>query len=1140
MFPIAGASACRGCLREGLARNGGGPYFFGASGSILIHTSISSPKASFSEPFRPNPFACFSGILDMDSLSALSVAGSILAVVEFRTELLTTSKQSQGETLIDQREEYLSFILEKLRTLRLKLSTVYSSAKQQAFAGASQSPRNVIALQELALSCIEDSGKLLGDVVKIQSNFPGSEDSQLSVDAKSWFASLLGDRVDEVKQEQLSRAVAVAVHVRSIVGCAALLFEVIAIQWFWETLISGVSSRISELSKTMESLRDGRRYGRPEQESRIDSMSQLLEDLHQEIQAGANDSDAKPSVFTESEIELFELRLASLTEAESNIIADKIVASLNYDSRPVRHGSVPQAHKDTFQWAFDSRLSYWLRSGSGIFWVSGKPGSGKSTFMKFIASHVQTKELLFDWAGSANTLAVAAHFFWIAGTPIQRSWQGLLQSLLFDVLHNHPSIVPLISPNRWAAAKAGQWQTAAEPWSLTELKAALQELAAAKDISLKICFFIDGLDEFDSDHTKLCNLLCDMARSPHIKMCLSSRPWAVFENSFGANSSKRLDIHELTRNDIRGFVSDQLQTHSKWSADDSEEAAARKANLVERIAAQADGVFLWAFFVTKSLREDLSNGSTIADLHKRVSDLPSDLEQLFKHMLEKVDPKDQPKMAGFLQATAYAWEPLHMDLYWHVEKEFEEDYYAFRCPIEVGTPERISKQREHTIRNMNNMTKGLLKLVNQRVEFLHRTVKDFVLTRDMGEYLRGKLPAEYNGFTSIATAYLAFLKTTSHDHLLVAGIVRLGPGQNSGPFISHLNLALTYISEALKSEDSASASHHRTDGLLDEYEKAIDNMVRIGHLGIRDFHPQNCHPRLPFREELLRHNLTAYIIRRCQEKHEFFDIFDEPPLFAALMPMSISTGESPAPVSGILELILQRGDDPNERPRMPNWSDAVSPWVIFTRSILSVFNWLSGPLMFPALRLNDSLNNGLFDLLLAHGANPNQPLLDRRGAHTAFSHFLDISLSKFLGTECFDGYLRTLDAFLRGGASLGVPIELATDSESEEAFGNLARPRPDESVLASYCTTLATLLARLAADAERARFVAAVTEKVIFHCNKDEDLRQLSVAIPKGCPENISEPLLQIIERELEKSNSRKRHRESWSEELSVKYFKSK
>ena len=178
-FPLASASASRGCLREGLAQNGGGPYFFRASGLFLICPGQLHflTQGRLLEPSCPKTFGSFSDILNMDSLSALSVAGSILAVVEFRTELLPTSKQSQGETLINQREEYLSFILERLRTLRLKLSTVYISAKQLVSASASQPSSDVIALQELALFCIEDSGKLLDDLVKIQRDFLGSGDS---------------------------------------------------------------------------------------------------------------------------------------------------------------------------------------------------------------------------------------------------------------------------------------------------------------------------------------------------------------------------------------------------------------------------------------------------------------------------------------------------------------------------------------------------------------------------------------------------------------------------------------------------------------------------------------------------------------------------------------------------------------------------------------------------------------------------------------------------------------------------------------------------------------------------------------------------------------------------------------------------
>ena len=850
-------------------------------------------------------------------------------------------------------------------------------------------------------------------------------------------------------------------------------------------------------------------------------MSRDLQDLRLEVQKRSVNPDASfLAAFKEADVKLFRDRLANLTESEDALLADTIVSSLNYTSRPVRLDSIPQAHKDTFQWAFDSRLSDWFLSGSGTFWISGKPGSGKSTFMKFITKHPRTRELLAGWAGSSDTLAVAAHFFWIAGTPIQKSWQGLLQSLLFDLLRGHPYVVSLASPNRWAAAKAGRWQTAAEPWSVSELAASLRALATAEHVPLRMCFFIDGLDEYDSNHAELCEVLCDMASSPHIKICLSSRQWPVFQRSFGNDSQKSLDIHELTRNDIRKFVNDQLQAHSRWTTEVSEEVTLEKAELVDRIVAQADGVFLWAFLVTRSLRENLSNGERIRDLNRRFSQLPSDLDQLFQHMLENVNPADHPKMAGILQAAVHALEPLHVDLYWQLEKEFEGHSPASRGLVGPGPPEGIAVRREQTICSINEKTKGLLRVVYDRVEFLHRTVKDFVLTKDIGEYLRSKLPADYNGFISIGAAYLGFLRTTRQDHPLVAGVMRQGRGLNTGPFIAHLNQALLYASEALKQTDQPGSRQQRqAEELLDEYEAAIEAMVSLGHVTIRGVNSRGCDARLLFREELLKHDVTPYLARKIREQPDFFDVFDESPLFAALTPMCRSSGESPAPVPGVLDILLQRGEDPHVLPRQhgpgppEGASDAASPWVLFARSTMSVFNMLSGPLMFPALRWNASLKDATFSRLMSHGANPNMPLLDRLGARTVFSHFLDISLSKFLGEECFEGYLGTLDAFLRAGASLGVPDLAGTaGSGAEAAFGNLARRRPEESVLASFCTELKGLLARLVADPQRAMFVSSVAEKLIRHCSsREEDLRELASAISQGCPAHIVAPLSRLI-----------------------------
>lgn len=873
-----------------------------------------------------------------------------------------------------------------------------------------------------------------------------------------------------------------------------------------------------ELSRTVESLESEGRYARPEHESQIDFTARNLDDLRREVQTRLANRDANHlTAFTEADIKTFRDRMATLTKSENALLGDRIVSSLNYNSRPVRFDSIPQAHKDTFQWAFKSRLSDWLLSGSGTFWVSGKPGSGKSTFMKFISKHPQTSELLAGWAGSPDIVAVAAHFFWIAGTPIQKSWQGLLQSLLFDLLRGHPNIVPQAAPNRWAAAKAGQWQTAAEPWSVPELAAALRALATADDLPLRICFFIDGLDEYDSNHVELCEVLRELASSTHIKMCLSSRPWPVFEKSFGGHGQESLDIHELTRDDIRKFVNDQLQIQSEWTAQVSEEVTLEKTQLVDRIVARADGVFLWAFFVTRSLREGLSNGEKIRDLNRRFSQLPPDLDQLFRHILEEVNPYDHPRMATILQATVHALEPLHVDLYWHLGKEFDGHTPVSRRPAGSERPEEVVARRGQTVRSINEKTKGLLRVTYDRVEFLHRTVKDFVLTKDTGEYLGSKLPADHNGFVSIASAYLGFLRTTRQDHPLVASVIRQGRGLNTGVFIAHLNHALVYASEALKQTDQPSSrQHQQIEDLLDEYEATIVDMVRLGHITITGTNCRNCDGRLLFREELVRHDLGPYLAKKIREQPDFLDVFDESPLFAALMPMSRNSGESPAPATRVLDILLQRGEDPNARPRQPGTPpafDAASPWVLFARSTMSVFNMLSGPCMFPALRWNDSLKHGTFGRLMAYGADPNMPLLDRVGARTVFSHFLDISLSKFLGDECFEDYLRTLDAFLRAGASLGIPDFVVEEGPgAETAFGNLARRRPEESVLASFCAELKGLQARLAADPQRATFVSSVAEKLILHSsNRIEDLRELDLAVSQGCPDHVAAPLSRLI-----------------------------
>jgi hypothetical protein len=86
----------------------------------------------------------------------------------------------------------------------------------------------------------------------------------------------------------------------------------------------------------------------------------------------------------------------------------------------------------------------WLlnqKANDNTYWISGKPGSGKSTLMKFLYNHDQIKAILKEWAGSKN-LVIAGFYFWISGgTQLLKSQLGLLRSLVHEVFWHNPEVI---------------------------------------------------------------------------------------------------------------------------------------------------------------------------------------------------------------------------------------------------------------------------------------------------------------------------------------------------------------------------------------------------------------------------------------------------------------------------------------------------------------------------------------------------------------------------------------------------------------------------------------------------------------------------------------------------------------------------
>ena len=88
----------------------------------------------------------------------------------------------------------------------------------------------------------------------------------------------------------------------------------------------------------------------------------------------------------------------------------------------------PLAQHEEFQHHF----LQWLKKGDSLFWVAGEAGSGKSRLMNFITEHPKTRQTLSQWA-SHHHLITASFYYWHAGTELQKSQEGLLQSLLYKI-----------------------------------------------------------------------------------------------------------------------------------------------------------------------------------------------------------------------------------------------------------------------------------------------------------------------------------------------------------------------------------------------------------------------------------------------------------------------------------------------------------------------------------------------------------------------------------------------------------------------------------------------------------------------------------------------------------------------------------
>ncbi|KAI4684295.1 uncharacterized protein J4E84_006283 [Alternaria hordeiaustralica] len=504
----------------------------------------------------------------------------------------------------------------------------------------------------------------------------------------------------------------------------------------------------------------------------------------------AGQEDSAPGNSIERVITFRDQSNTGLVETVSNErfspLSTNVLAALQYRGLQSRFSDTAIAHHETYEWIFKapeedrrwSNFAEWLRSGNSLYWISGKAGSGKSTLMKYICSNSETTQLLDLWR-DGSTLLQARFFFWAAGHTLQSSHEGLLRGLLYTLLAQCPRLIPSVFPEICTEIVAGRKLDLT--WTLPELVQALN-LLVENSKGLKICLFIDGLDEYAGDHGELIRIFETLSSYDNLKLVLSSRPLVAFNDAF--ENMPQLRLQDLTYRDMMKFVSDRLD-HSRGLREMEELDPKLRSTLVCGLCDMSAGVFLWVVLALRSILEGLQNGETASSLQLKLDALPPDLHGMYKHMFRSLDPATQTGTARMILlmlrskdvANSEPISPLQLALADNddatVEKAITEEVRTMPSNKRRSLCLRMKRRIDgHTkglleVRGQDNVVEQGLSSIDEWVEFYHKTAIDFFRSDEIWDLLKTQAGSHFNVDQTLLVSSLLEMKALPSESTLV-------------------------------------------------------------------------------------------------------------------------------------------------------------------------------------------------------------------------------------------------------------------------------------------------------------------------------------------------------------------------------------